>query len=75
MTINNQSKTAGLALEGLRRATGDAGASASPTDARDAEVDAEVEPRARRRLFSNAWCLALPSQSPGITRLIWQPAS
>ena len=61
MTINNQSKAAmhaakslpdAPALEGARRATGDAGASAAPTDARDAET--EVVPRARRRIFSNA---------------------
>lgn len=61
MTINNQPKAAmhaakslpdALALEGARRASGDAGASAAPTHPRDAET--EVVPRARRRLFSNA---------------------
>ena len=61
MTINNQSKAAMgaakslpelAALQGARRATGDAGNSAAPAAPRDA--DSEVVPRARRRRFSNA---------------------
>jgi len=61
MTINNQPKAAMeaakslpdlSALQGARRATGDADKSAAPTDPRDA--DSEVVPRARRRRFSNA---------------------
>lgn len=61
MTINNQSKAAmhaakslpdAPALEGARRATGDAGASAAPAAPGDA--DTEVVPRARRRHFTNA---------------------
>lgn len=61
MTINNQPKAAMdaakslpelPALQGARRATGDAGNSAAPAAPRDA--DSEVVPRARRRRFSNA---------------------
>ena len=61
MTINNQPKGAMdaakslpelPALQGARRATGDAGNSAAPAAPRDA--DSEVVPRARRRHFSNA---------------------
>ena len=61
MTINNRSKvkmeTAKslpdvVALEGARRATGDATTSAAPPDPRDA--DSEVVPRARRRSFTKA---------------------
>ena len=61
MTINNQPKAAMdaakslpelPALQGARRATGDAGNSAAPAAPRDA--DSEVVPRARRRHFSNA---------------------
>ena len=61
MTINNQAKAAMeaakslpdvAALQGARRATGDAGTSAAPGDPRDA--DSEVVPRARRRRCTNA---------------------
>lgn len=61
MTINNQAKAAmdaakslpdSPALQGARRATGDAGESAAPAGPRDA--DTEVVPRARRRHFTNA---------------------
>ena len=61
MTINNQSKAAMEAakslpdvpaLQGARRATGDAGTSAAPAEARD--TDTEVVPRARRRSFTKA---------------------
>ena len=61
MTINNQFKAAMeaakslpdvAALQGARRATGDAATSAAPGDPRDA--DSEVVPRARRRRFTNA---------------------
>ena len=61
MTINNQSKAAMEAakslpelpaLQGARRATGDAGNSATPGG--PAGTDTEVVPRARRRSFSNA---------------------
>lgn len=61
MTINQQPKVAmdaanslpdPGALEGARRATGDAPGSAAPM--RAAGTDSEVVPRARRRQFSNA---------------------
>lgn len=61
MTINNKSKAAMEAakslpelpaLQGARRATGDAGNSAAPAGPTD--TDAEVVPRARRRTFTNA---------------------
>jgi len=61
MTINNQPKAAMdaakslpelPALQGARRATGDAGNSAAPAAPR--EANSEVVPRARRRRFSNA---------------------
>ena len=61
MTINNQSKSAMEAakslpelpaLQGARRATGDAGKSAPPAE--PTGTDAEVVPRARRRTFTNA---------------------
>ena len=61
MTINQQPKAAmdaanslpdPGALEGARRATGDASGSAAPM--RAAGTDSEVVPRARRRQFSNA---------------------
>lgn len=61
MTINPQPKAAmdaanslpdPGALEGARRATGDAPGSAAPT--RAPGTDSEVVPRARRRQFSNA---------------------
>lgn len=61
MTINNQSKATMEAakslpdvpaLQGARRATGDAGTSAAP--AGPTGTDTEVEPRARRRHFTNA---------------------
>lgn len=61
MTINNKSKATMEAakslpelpaLQGARRATGDAGNSAVPDAPR--EADAEVVPRARRRSFTNA---------------------
>lgn len=61
MTINNQAKAAmdgakslpdSPALQGARRATGDAGESAAPAGPRGA--DTEVVPRARRRHFTNA---------------------
>ena len=61
MTINNQPKAAMdaakslpdlAALQGARRATGDAAKSAPPDAPRDA--DSEVVPRARRRHFTNA---------------------
>jgi len=61
MTINNKSKAAMeaakslpdlSALQGARRATGDADKSATP--AGPAGSDTEVVPRARRRTFSNA---------------------
>jgi transposase-like protein len=61
MTINQQSKAAmdaanslpdPGALEGARRATGDAPGSAAP--AKPPVTDSEVVPRARRRHFSNA---------------------
>ncbi len=61
MTINHQSKAAmhavnsssdSGALQGARRATGDAPESAAP--AKSPVTDSEVVPRARRRHFSNA---------------------
>ncbi len=61
MTINNQSKATMEAakslpelpaLQGARRASGDAGNSAAPAEPRDS--DSEVVPRARRRSFTNA---------------------
>jgi len=61
MTINNQPKAAMeaaksladlSALQGARRATGDADKSVAPDAPRDAET--EVVPRARRRHFTNA---------------------
>jgi transposase len=61
MTINNQSKATMdaaksfpelPALQGARRATGDAGNSAVPADPRDSA--SEVVPRARRRSFTKA---------------------
>lgn len=61
MTINNQSKATMEAakslpdvpaLQGARRATGDAGTSAAPAEPRDS--DSEVVPRARRRSFTKA---------------------
>ena len=61
MTINNQPKAAMdaakslpdlPALQGARRATGEAGKSAAPAAPSDA--DSEVVPRARRRHFTNA---------------------
>ena len=61
MTINNRSKVTMetakslpdvVALEGARRATGDAATSAAATEPRDA--DSEVVPRARRRSFTKA---------------------
>jgi len=59
MTINNQSKATMeaakslpelAALQGARRATGDAGNSAAPAEPRD--IDSEVVPPARRRSFT-----------------------
>jgi len=61
MTINNQPKAAMeaakslpdlAALQGARRATGEADKSAAPAEPRQA--DSEVVPRARRRHFTNA---------------------
>ena len=61
MTINNKSKAAVeaakslpdvSALQGARRASGDADTSAVPVA--PAGSDTEVVPRARRRTFSNA---------------------
>lgn len=61
MTINQQPKAVmdaakslpdSTALQGARRATGDAVESAAPT--KHAGADMEVVPRARRRRFSNA---------------------